>query len=74
MIQEANVDFIQASVREKYTAIFKEHFGQERVITATSCIAARSYGNLVEWSWLFSGLGPNMSQKSPGMTLAGGSP
>jgi hypothetical protein len=39
-IQEANTDFMQPAIREKYTAIFKEHFGQARVITATTCIHA----------------------------------
>jgi hypothetical protein len=39
-LQECNVDFMQASVRDKFTEIFKEHFGQARVITATSCISA----------------------------------
>jgi hypothetical protein len=39
-LQECNVDFMQASVRDKFTAIFKEHFGQARVITATTCISA----------------------------------
>jgi hypothetical protein len=41
-IQETNTDFMQPDIREKYTAIFKEHFGQARVITATTCIHAPS--------------------------------
>jgi hypothetical protein len=39
-IQEPNLDFMKADIREKYKDIFKEHFGQARVITATTCIAA----------------------------------
>jgi hypothetical protein len=39
-LQEPNIDFMQADVRQKYNDIFKEHFGQARVLTATSCIAA----------------------------------
>jgi hypothetical protein len=31
---------MKADTREKYKAIFKEHFGQARVITATTCIEA----------------------------------
>jgi hypothetical protein len=37
-IQEVNTDFMQADIREAYTTIFKEHFGQARVLTATTCI------------------------------------
>jgi hypothetical protein len=39
-LQEPNVDFMQADIRQKYEDIFKEHFGQARVITATTCISA----------------------------------
>jgi hypothetical protein len=31
---------MKADIREKYKPIFEEHFGQARVITATTCIAA----------------------------------
>jgi hypothetical protein len=31
---------MQPTIREQYTAIFKEHFGQARVTTATTCIPA----------------------------------
>jgi hypothetical protein len=44
-IQEANTDFMQADLREAYTSIFKEHFGQARVLTATTCIESpRAWG------------------------------
>jgi hypothetical protein len=39
---EANPDVMQPSIREQYPAIFKEHFGQARVITATTCIPAQT--------------------------------
>jgi exonuclease III len=39
-LQEPNIDFMQADVRQKYNEIFKEHFGQARILTATSCIEA----------------------------------
>jgi hypothetical protein len=34
---QANANFMQPAIREQYTAIFKAHFGQARVITATMC-------------------------------------
>jgi hypothetical protein len=37
-IQEPNTDFMKADIREQYTKIFKEHFGQACVLPATSCI------------------------------------
>jgi hypothetical protein len=37
-IQEPNTDFLKADIREQYTKIFNEHFGQARVLMATSCI------------------------------------
>jgi hypothetical protein len=39
-IQEPNSDFMQPYIRQKYQDIFKEHFGQAKVLTATTCIAA----------------------------------
>jgi hypothetical protein len=39
-LQEPYIDFMKADVRQKYNEIFREHFGQARVITATRCIAA----------------------------------
>jgi hypothetical protein len=39
-IQETNTDFMHPAIREQYTAIFKEHVGQARVITVTTCIPA----------------------------------
>jgi endonuclease/exonuclease/phosphatase family metal-dependent hydrolase len=39
-LQEPNIDFMQADVCQKYNEIFREHFGQARVLTATTCIAA----------------------------------
>jgi hypothetical protein len=39
-IQDENTDFMQADLRGAYTTIFKEHFGQTRVLMATTCIQA----------------------------------
>jgi hypothetical protein len=39
-IQDPNVDFMQVATREKYKEIFREHFGQVRFITVTTCIDA----------------------------------
>jgi hypothetical protein len=39
-LQEPNADFMNADIRHKYEEIFKEHFGQARAITATTCISA----------------------------------
>jgi hypothetical protein len=50
-IQEPNLDFMKADIRETYEAIFKEHFGQARVITATTCIEHRERGNLTGFIW-----------------------
>jgi hypothetical protein len=39
-LQEPNLDFMQQDVRHKFQEIFREHFGQVRLVTATSCINA----------------------------------
>jgi endonuclease/exonuclease/phosphatase family metal-dependent hydrolase len=39
-LQEPNADFMQADICQKYEDIFREHFGQARVLTVTTCIAA----------------------------------
>jgi hypothetical protein len=39
-IQEPNTDFMQPYLRQKYQESFKEHFGQAKVLTATTYIDA----------------------------------
>jgi hypothetical protein len=39
-LQEPNTDFMNKQLRDTYTDIFKEHFGQARVLMATTCIEA----------------------------------
>jgi hypothetical protein len=39
-LQEPNTDFMQPYIRQKYQEMFKEHFGQAEVLTATACIDA----------------------------------
>jgi hypothetical protein len=39
-LQEPNMDFMQPYIRQKYQEIFKEHFGQAKVLTAMTCIEA----------------------------------
>jgi hypothetical protein len=39
-LQETNLDFTQHWIREAVQNILKEHFGNARLVTATSCIPA----------------------------------
>jgi hypothetical protein len=49
------MDFIQPYIWDKSTGMFKEHFGQARFITATSCIvpplAMETWGRRPRYSW-----------------------
>jgi hypothetical protein len=41
-IQEPNLDFLQAPIREEITKICKSHFEFARIVTSTTCLSAPS--------------------------------